>query len=93
MYLSGFFFLALQKPVCVGGGGGGRGGIKPPPYFPYTSPKLTKLGTIVDCDKLYFILVVKVLNWLWRHNDVIFSILIYQLLRLLAFSFFFKKCS
>ena len=27
-------------------------------------PKLTKLGTIVDCDKLYFILVVKVLNWL-----------------------------
>ena len=56
----------LLNPILPGhfwrcrtwGGGGGIGA--PTLYF----PKLTKLGTNDDCDKLYFILVVKVLNWL-----------------------------
>ena len=44
---------------------GGGGGHWPPLHNSLIlHPKLTKPGTIIDCDKLYFILVVKVLNWL-----------------------------
>ena len=57
MYLTRAF-LALQN---LGGGGGHWAPLR---ISLILHPKLTKLGTIVDCDKLYFILVVKVLNWL-----------------------------
>ena len=56
--LSYLGFFGIAEP-------GGGGCIGPPLHIPLIlHPKLTKLGTIVDSDKVYFILVVKVLNWL-----------------------------
>ena len=53
-------FFGVAEPW--GGGGGGLG--SPLRISLILHLEINKLGTIVDCDKLYFILVVKVLNWL-----------------------------
>ena len=88
--------LTLYYPGVFGVAEPGGGGHHPPPLriTLILHPKLTKLGTIVDFDKFYFFLAVKVLNWLSCHNDVIFSILTYQTFTSLGLIFLFQKeCS